>query len=164
MSAQDDTYTFDRLADDGGPYVPDVDDLGGAEIADDPQNPPQKGAEPYGGMFNEVRRNVAGLNRCNWWATIWVEYDSPNYSVTAVDCMGTLPVIGDFSAATGATGEVVISWPAGTLPAMARKPHAWTTDDFGLAGGAVTGPNEITVYVKDIAGSDADMNFAVELR
>jgi hypothetical protein len=163
MPAQDDEYTYDRLAADGGPYVPDVDDLGGDELADDAQNPPNQGAEPYAGMHNEVRRNLAGVNRCTWWATIWVTY-SAGYSVTAVDCMGTLVEVASITPTSGATGVVVLSWTAGTFPGMARKPRAWLTDDHGSAYGEVTTANSITVNLADLAAAAQDVSFAVEIR
>ena len=164
MSASDGTYTYDRLAADGGPYVPDEADFG-EEMVDDAQNPPADD-EPNAGLFNERRSNLAGLNRCTWWCTLWVEYDggSGDYNVTAVDAMGTLVTTANFTPTSGATGVVVITWTAGDLPAMARKPHAWCTDDHGSAYGEVTTANSITVYLADLAGTADDLNFAVELR
>jgi hypothetical protein len=165
MSAQDDTYTYDRAAADGGPYVPDEDALGGDEDADDAQNPPVQGEQWYAGKGNEIVRNVAGLNRCAWWATIWVEWDGVSaYNVTAVDCMGTTPTTASVTATPSATGVVVLSWTAGTFPAMARKPRVWLTDDQGSAYGEVTTANSITVNLVDLANTAQDVNFAVELR
>lgn len=162
MSAADGTYTYDRLAADGGPYVPDVEDFGEAQV-DNAQTPPADD-EPNAGLFNERRSNLAGLNRCVWWATIWVEYDGADYNVTAVDCMGTLVEATDITATSGATGVVVLSWTAGDFPAMARKPRAWLTDDHGFAYGEVTTANSITVTLADTGGTADDLNFAVELR
>lgn len=161
MSATDGVYTFDRPVADGGPYVPDVEDFGG-QIEDDTQNAPA-GDEPTGGLYNERRDNLAGLNRCNWWATIWVTY-SGGYSIEAIDAMGTLVVNASVTPTSGATGVVVLTWAAGTFPSMAREPHAWITEDHGFAYGEVTTANSITVYLKDMAGADADLSFAVELR
>lgn len=161
MSATDGVYTYDRPEADGGPYVPDVDDFGG-EIEDDTQNPPAAD-EPSAGLYNERRANLAGLNRCNWWATIWVEY-SGGYIVTAIDCMGTLPTAASVEPTSNATGVVVLTWAAGTFPAMARRPRAWLTDDHGFAYGEVTTANSITVYLADAGGTADDLNFAVELR
>ena len=166
MSAQDDTYTFDREVADGGPYVPDVADLGGDELEDDAQNPPNQGEELYAGQINEVVRNVAGLNRCNWWATIWVEWDGAAWNVTAVDGMPSADRVtsASITPTPSATGVVVLSWASGTFPAMARKPRAWCTDDHGFAYAEVTTTNSITVTLADTGGTADDLNFAVELR
>lgn len=161
MSASDGTYTYDRLAADGGPYVPDVADLGG-EISDDPQNLPAED-EPSAGLYNERRENIAGLNRCNWFATIWVLY-SGGYSVEAVDLMGTLPTIASFVPTSGATGTIVITWTAGTVPAMARRPHAWLTGSHGAAYAEVTSANSVTIYLRNMSNAAVNASFAVELR
>lgn len=154
-------YTYDRAAIDGGPYVPGVDDLGG-EITDDTQNPPA-GDEPSEQLYNERRDNLAGLNRCTWWATIWVTY-SGGYSISAIDAMGTLVEVADITATPSATGVVVLSWAAGTFPGMARTPRVWQTGAQGFAYGEVTTANSITVYLENKAGVAADRSFAVELR
>lgn len=154
-------YTYDRDVADGGPYVPGVDDLGG-EMVDDTQNPP--GAdEPNATLYNERRDNIAGLNRCTHWATIWVTY-SGGYSIDAIDAMGSLVEIADVTPTSGATGVVVLTWAAGTFPPMARKPHAWQTGAQGFAYAEVTTANSITVYLENKGGSAADRSFAVELR
>lgn len=154
-------YTYDRAAGDGGPYVPGVDDLGG-EITDDTQNPPA-GDEPSAQLYNERRDNLAGLNRCTWWTTIWVTY-SGGYSVAAIDAMGTLVELSDVEPTSGSTGVVVLTWAAGTFPGMARTPHAWQTGAFGFAYAAVTSANSITVTLANASGVAADRSFAVELR
>lgn len=161
MSASDGIYSYDRTVGDGGPYVPGVTDLGG-EISDDAQNPPAED-EPSAGLYNERRDNIAGLNRCNWFATIWVLY-SAGYSVSAVDLMGTLPTIGSFTPTSGATGTIVITWTAGTVPAMARTPHAWLTGSHGAAYAEVTSANSITIYLRNMSNVAVNASFAVELR
>lgn len=158
-------YTYDRAEADGGPYVPDVDDLGG-EIEDDAQNPPA-GDEPSGQLYNERRDNIAGINRCIWWCTLWVEYSAPDYVMTAVDAMATPTRVtsASFTPTPSGTGVVVITWAAGTLPPMARTPHVWLTDSHGAQPyAAVTGANEITIHLANTSGVAADRSFAVELR
>lgn len=165
MGASDDEYTYDRALADGGPYVPDVDDLGGDDIADNPQDAPQRdGTEPYDGLYNERGRNLAGVNRCIWWCTLWLEWDGAAWSIANIDSMGTLVEAGDFTLTPGVAGELKIEWDGGTLPPMARKPRVWATDSFGRGWGEVMAANEIDVHLHNEAGSGANFHFAVELR
>lgn len=154
-------YTYDRAAADGGPYVPGVEDFGG-EITDDAQNPPG-GDEPSAQLYNERRDNLAGLNRCAWWATIWVTY-SGGYTTTAIDSMGTEVSLSDVTPTSNATGVVSLTWPAGTFPGLARKPRAWQTDALGFAYAVVSTANSVTVTLANTSGSNANRSFAVELR
>lgn len=164
--AIDDEYTYDRALADGGPYVPDVDDLGGDEIEDDAGNAPQKGSEPYGGLYNERARNLAGLNRMTSWCRLWLEWDSgeSEWNIVHIDAMGTLLTSDSFTLTPDATGVVTIEWAAGTLPPMARKPLVFLTDAFGCGWGAISDANAVTVRLHDEDKNLANLNFAVELR
>ena len=159
--AEDDTYTWDLDA----PRRADVADLGGADLEDKPGSPPQKGAEIYAGQINEHGRQLEGLNRVTPSARLWVEWTGAAWNVVGVDAMATSDKldISSFTPASGGAGTLTITWAAGTLPAMARKPKAWCTDDAGFAFGAVTGANAIEVTISDATDTPADLNVAVEI-
>jgi hypothetical protein len=161
---EDGIYTYDIPLADGGPRVPDVEDLGGTEIEDgDP--PPHKGAQRSADMDNVQTPTLAGLCRMNPTCRLWIEFHGGNPTVIAVDSMGTLDplTLGTaFSFTPNATGDLTISWDNGTLPSQSRKPHVWLTDDAGFAYASYA-PNEIEVFTFDATAAAADLNFAVDI-
>ena len=53
---------------------------------------------------------------------------------------------------------------AGTVPAMARRPHAWLTGSHGAAYAEVTSANSVTIYLRNMSNAAVNASFAVELR
>lgn len=165
--AEDDVYTYDNPLADGGPFVPDITDLGGDEMADDPQTPPQKGVDWYSGAANEHGRNIAGLNRVfPGFCALYIEWDSgaSEWIIVYVDAMGTLVESASFTLTPVSTGVVTIAWTAGTLPAMSRKPLVQATDGFGHGYGTILSANSVQVRMRSEAGSPAAENFVVFLK
>lgn len=162
--ANDGLYTYDLSLDEGGPRVPDVDDLGGNQF-EDGTPPPPKGKRPHAGMFKQVNNTVAGRERVGPRCIVWVEWDSgeSEWVITAVDAMGTGVTAASFTPTPDATGEVTISWEDGTLPAQTRKPIVHVTDAPG-AGYGTAGVNELTVFLCELDESAANLNFMVEIR
>lgn len=161
----DGLYTYDILAADGGPRVPDASDLGGLEIQDG-EPPPHKGAERSADMDNVQTATLAGCARMAPICRLWVEWSGGDPAIAAVDSMGTLTPLTSGSAfsfdVSHGTGDLVISWTAGTLPPQARKPHAWLTDDPGFAY-ATYDVNSVQILTSDTANAPADLNFAVDI-
>ena len=160
-----DEYTYDVALEDGGPVRPDLAALGGADFRDSTGSPPQKGRDPYAGLYSEHSRNLAGLNKFVPTARIWMEWvvaDS-EWTIIGVDAMGTLVDEDSFEVTPMSTGVLSISWAAGTLPPMQRKPLVTVTDDYGRGYGIVTGANEINVRLHDEDKVAADLNFVVDI-
>lgn len=162
--AIDDVYTYDNPLEDGGPYVPDVEDFGGDEVEDDAQTTPAKGTDPYGGMYNERARNLAGVNRMIPFCSLWVEWDGSAWNVIYVDAMGTLVEAESFTLDPISTGVVDISWEAGVLPALARKPQVLCTDGFGRGYGVAIEARKVEVRLHNEAGSTSNENFVIHLK
>lgn len=160
----DGIYTYDIPLADGGPRVPDAEDLGGTEIQDgDP--PPHKGTQRSADMDNVQTPTLAGCARMAPTCRLWVEWSGGDPAIVAVDSMGTLTPLTSgsaFSFTPNATGDLTIAWLAGTLPAQGRKPRAWLTDDAGFSFASYA-PNEIRVITSDASDTPADLNFAVEI-
>lgn len=161
----DGVYTYDIPVEDGGPRVPDADDLGGLEIQNgDP--PPHKGAERSADMDNVQTATLAGLTRMGSTCRLWVEWSGGSPLIANVDSMGTLTPLTDGSAfsfdVSHGTGNLVIEWTDGTLPPQNRKPRVWLTDDAGFAY-ASYGPGFVQILTSDTSNTAADLNFAVEV-
>lgn len=160
--AADNEYTYDADT----PFVPDVDDLGGEDFEDDTENAPQIGIEPHAGLFSEHTRNLAGLNRIGAFCRLWLEWTGAAWTIIGVDAMGSDAKVDDtkFTVTPDATGVVTISWTAGTLPAMSRKPLVKLTDDFGFAYGTVVTTNSIVVRIHDDTDTAANLDFCVDIK
>lgn len=157
--APTDEYTYDMAS----PVRPDLAALGGEDFRDSTSSPPQKGRDPYAGLYSEHARNLAGLNRITPTVRIWLEWVGDEWTIIGVDAMGTLVDEDSFTLTPMSTGVVAISWAAGTLPPMQRKPLVHVTDDYGRGYGIVTGANEINVRLHDEDKVAADLNFAVDI-
>jgi len=170
MGASDDVYTYDRPLADGGPYVPSVDDLGGAEMEDDAENPPDLEADPNAGKFNELTRNLAGVNRMIGKCLLEIEWDGTTnadaYSVINCDAMGTDASVSaaSFTLTRQSVGVVLVEWTSGSLPAVNRKPRVNLSDDHGTGWGALSSPTSVTAHLHDGGDIAADAHFILELR
>lgn len=157
--APDDEYTYDAEA----PHRPDLAELGGEDFRDSTLSPPNKGRDPYAGLYSEHARNLAGLNRLTETVRIWLEWTGAAWTIIGVDAMGTNVDEDSFEVTPDATGVITIEWDSGVLPPMQRKPLVTVTDDFGHGYGTVTGANSINIRLHDEDKAAADMNFVVEI-
>jgi len=164
MGAPDNKYTYELEIADGGPHRPDLADLGGADFQDRVGSPPKKGRDPYAGLYCETARNLAGLNRVGWVCGLWIEWDSglSEWSVIHAAAMASETWLTEesFTVTPGPTGTVTVSWDAGLLPALARKPIVEMTDGFERGYGTIDGTSVI-VRIHDEAGSNANANFVL---
>lgn len=158
--AADGLYTYDIPLADGGPRVPDVEDLGGVDIVNGTP-PPTKGADRDADMDNVQTQTMAGLCRMTPTCRVSVEY-SAGYAVVAVDAMGTAVAAGAFSFTPNGTGDVTMEWTAGTLPPQARKPRVYIPDAVGH-GYAIAGVDEVRVYTRNESGTATNLAFIVEI-
>lgn len=163
--AEADEYTYDLALVDGGPRKPDLADLGGEGFADSTLAPPQKGIDPYAGLFSEHSRNLAGLNRLTPTARVWIEWSGSAWIIVGAEGMGSAIDDTSFTLTPVSTGIVLIEWDAGTLPPMERKPLARLTDDPGVAFAIVMDPNSVRVRTYNLsAGPVAEsLHFVLEI-
>jgi len=161
--AQDGLYTYDLTVAQGGPRVPDEEDLGGVEIENgDP--PPQKGAERDGDMDNVQTATLAGLVRTSAvLCRLHVEYSGGSYVVVALDAMGRNVAASQFTPTVNGVGDVTWSWAAGVLPPQTRKPRVTVQGAFGH-GYATFAVDSLRVFLADAAGTPTDLDFEVEIR
>ena len=163
--AADGIYPYDIPLADGGPRVPDEDDLGGVQIKNgDP--PPAKGAERDADMDNVQTYTLAGLVRTGPMFHLSVEWDAgeSEYVVAGMRGMPTKVKTTDFSFDNGGgTGDVIISWPDGTLPPLVGKPRIWCPDGPGYGWGT-NGVNQVHLYLSELlTGNPTDINFEIDL-
>lgn len=165
MGAVDNKFTYELEIADGGPRRPDLADLGGADMRDKAGSPPQKGRDPYAGLYNEHGRNLAGLNRVGWTCGIWMEWDigASEWNVIHVAAMASDLWITEESITItpGPTGTVTLSWDEGLLPTMQRKPVVNMTDGFERGYAIISNQVSILVRIHNEAGSAANANFVV---
>jgi len=160
--AADGIYTYDLPLVDGGPRVPDVNDLGGVQIKNgDP--PPAKGAERDADMDNVQTETLAGVVRATPTCLLSVEFSAGEYVIARLVTMGTQVEAGDFTLDnSGGTGDCVITWTAGTLPPLVGKPRVTIPDGPGF-GWAAAGVNTAAVTLMELNQTPADIAFEIEL-
>jgi hypothetical protein len=160
--AQDGLYTYDLTLEQGGPRVPDEDDLGGVEIENgDP--PPQKGAARDGDMDNVQTATMAGRERMGPMCRVHVEYSAGEHVIVAIDAMGNNVAATAFGFTPNGTGDVTMAWDEGTLPPQNRTPVVRVVDAFGH-GYATAGVDSARIYTAGATGTAANLNFEIELR
>lgn len=154
-------YTYElEPTEEGGPHRPDLAELGGDEYRDNPSSSPKKGVDPYGGLFNEHGRNLAGINRIINTIELWVEWTGAAWTIVTVAGMASDEFLdAKFTVTPVATGMVTVSWMAGTIPTVSRKARVVVTDDFGVGYGTLTTPTSMVVRLKDMSNASADLNF-----
>lgn len=154
-------YTYElEPTDEGGPHRPDLAELGGDDYRDNPSSSPKKGIDPYGGLYNEHGRNLAGLNRITNVVELWIEWTGSEWTIVTMAGMASDDFLdGKFAVDPVTTGVVTVSWVAGSIPTVSRKPRIVITDDFGCGYGTLTTPTSIVVRLHDEDKSNTNLNF-----
>lgn len=164
--AEFDEYTYDLAVVDGGPRRPDLNDLGGEDFADNGGAAPHKGIDPYAGYYSEHARNVAGLNRLTPTARVWIEWTGAAWIIVGAEGMGTAIDDTSFTLTPVSAGIVTVSWAAGTLPPMERKPLVMLTDSTGVTFAIVMDPNSVRVRTFNLSAAPPvaeSLNFVLEI-
>lgn len=154
----DDRFTYDLVALDGGPRKPNLRDLGGDEMVDD-DPAPKKYEQVCAAWANGVTRMLAALARINGSVKVWVEFVAGNPTVFKVSAMGTLIDNATITPTLVATGQVELEWDENTLPPMECEPISWLNSGPGTiyAKRDGTNPNKVLVFMS------ANLNFGVEI-
>jgi hypothetical protein len=162
--AKDDRYTYDLGTVDGGPRVPDEDDLGGSEHVNEDPNP-QEGVDPSAGANNEQVRNLAGLNRVNAIARICVEIDGGgNPIVVYASGMGTQITTSSFEIVVFVPGHLHIRWAENVLPPLRGKPRAFSNTSLHSVHADVLSSDPNAIDVTTWMGTSlANAAFTVDL-
>ncbi len=155
---EDDRFTYDLLAIDGGPRKPNLHDLGGDEMVDD-DPAPKKYEQVCAAWANGVGRLLAALVRINGSVKVWVEFVSGAPIVSKVSAMGTMIDNSSITATLIGVGEVEVEWEANTLPPMENEPISWLNSGPGTiyAQRDGTNPNKVLVFMS------ANLNFGLEI-
>lgn len=158
-------YTYDLEIAEGGPHRPDLAEMGGEDFRDKVGSPPQKGRDPYAGLFSEHSRNLTGLNRMTATVKLWLKWDSGEslWSIDSISAMGTKVEADSFLLNPNATGELDISWDSGVLPPMEHAPLVIPTGSFGRAYGVIDTSTNVVIYMRDENDSPADIDIYVEI-
>ncbi len=161
---EDDRYTYDLPAEDGGPRRPNLHDLGGDEMVDeDPA--PKKYEQPTAAWANGVDRMLAGLARINGTVRVWVQFVSGSPQIISARAMGTGVSTTSFTPTLVAPGEVSIAWSAATLPPMECDPFPALNSGPGMiyAQRDNVDPNKINIFTHNSLGAPANLNFTVDI-
>jgi hypothetical protein len=165
--APDNAYTWDIPQAKGGPRRAGTADFSGDQIPDGPLAP-QKGVEPYSGLFNELIRHAVGANRVLPAVILWVRFTMGQPVIYQFAAMATSDKItgANFTATLTATGQTSIVWDAYDLPNMLGPPGVFNH----AAGNAPWGETQtsppsnkqgVTIYTYAQNGTAANIPFMV---
>ena len=163
MGAAEDTFTWEENPASRATLAM----LGNASVEDGVPNP-DKGSKVFAGMLNELQRQVAGTNRVEPAAIVWVRFSSGApfvYQATGVrsDIATSSFTVTRQSGAP--TGRFKIAWLAGKLPPLLADPEVFANSGPSMPYGTLdpSGPNSVLVWVYDNTGTLADNRFGVKI-
>lgn len=158
MTAADNT--FDLVP----PNRPSLADVGGATKVDDAIYPPNPVTMPTSAEFNLLEKLVAAYGKVMPVARFSVTGGAVPV-ISLMQCLATAPVIATFTCALVGTGDVSITWPAGTFPTSTNNPQATINSTSGswLAPIAFSITNGVEVVTRNSAGALTNSNFTVDV-
>lgn len=153
-----DTLTYDQSP----PHRPALDELGGgAKVNGRPAPDPVRmlTAEDC----NQTARQLAALARVTPVAILQVEQSAGTYSKIASTAQPTGVTTATFTLTKNGTGDVSITWPAGTFPSPIAKPRAHVTGAAALLVATEQIANGARVRMQNAAGTPTDSHFDLEV-
>ena len=148
------------------PRRPGVTDLQVAPIQDDMDYPPAAGM-PCAGEFNNGDALIAALGKTISLLEISVTYSAGSPGLEMFSSASNVPVTATFTIARhaggAASGDIDITWPAGTFPSAVSEPKAsinGTTPGL-ICVSRIT--NGIRVITQNSAGAATDLPFCATL-
>jgi hypothetical protein len=140
---------------------PSLDDVGGAVLIDDSDNPPDPNTMPYAAQLNQLQYQAQALAKVAAVAILDV-VNSGTASLSRFTAPGTNVITGSFTLNRTSAGIVDITWAAGALPVAAANAVAqMTTDAAWCAPVTVAITNGVRVKTRNQAGTLTDGNFTV---
>lgn len=155
------TLTWDIEAADGGPRRPSLEDVGGATLEDDADDPPDPQTMPYAAQLNQLQKQAAAVGKVVPFVAYSVHFASGTPSVVASTMpRSSVPV---FTPSHPGAGDTTITWPAGTFPPATLQPIAVLNQDVGELVGitAVQVTNGVRVRTYRATGGAADLDYTV---
>lgn len=145
---------------------PSVGDVGGASLVDHAESPPpQDGTHLYADMGNQWQKQIAAIAAMTPSARFTIDFSAGAPFISSMMCANSALVAGDFTLTDHATGDVTISWAAGTLPTMECEPtgsiNANTTSACSFTA-VRTSATAIRIRVM-VAGVLSDTKFTVQV-
>ena len=154
--------TWDTAAEDGGARRPSLEDLGGAALEDDENDPPpDTGEMHYALMDNQVIKQAQATAKVAPGAIVSVTFSGSTPSITKAKGPGGAIATTTFTPTDNGVGDTSITHAAGALPPQDCEPE-------GTVNGATPGmisvrsiSNGVRVVTKDKDGNAVDLPFTV---
>lgn len=112
---------------------------------------------------NQTAQQIAAIGRVMPVALVQVEQSAGAYTLVAVSCAPSTPTTSTFTLTKNGTGDVSITWPAGTFPSAVAKARAHVTGATPLMVAAEPVANGVRVRMKNDTGTATDSNFDVDI-
>lgn len=159
-----DTLTWDLLVADGGARRPSLDDVGGAVLIDDPDDPPPvDGEDIYAAMGNQWAGQIQAIGKTVFSVAISVTFSGSTPSIAGIMATGTNVDASAFTVTDNGVGDTTLSWTSGDLPPMTCSPMASLNGTTPALAPAASKPTatSIRIVTKDASNVAADLPFTV---
>lgn len=120
MTIPTDKSTYDIP---GAPRRPSLEDMGGAGLEDDQDDPPDALTMPSAAAMNQGERQIAAAHAVLPVATVWLRVSGGNHVVDSFASLTTLIDGTDLVVTVNGTGDTSITWPANSFPAPLGPPR-----------------------------------------
>lgn len=152
------TLTYDQTP----PHRPSVSELGGgAKVNGLP--PPDPVRMLTAEDCNQTAQQIPSLARVTPVAILQVEQSAGTYSKIAATAQPSTVTTSTFTLTKNGTGDVSVTWPAGTFPSAIAKPKAHVTGNAPLLVATEAISNGARVRMQNAAGSATDSHFDLEV-
>jgi len=154
------TLTYDLSP----PIRPAIADLGGGNKEQDAQALPDPVRHITKGDVDQWAKQIAAFARVVPNCLVTVHQVAGTYSVYSVSSLGTLITAPTFTVTKNGTGDVTLSWPAGTFPAPICDHEAQATGTtFALAMADSSTVNQVRVRIFDNANAAKESSFNAKI-
>lgn len=135
---------------------PSLNDMGGASLEDDADNPPDPEQDPTAASLNQMQSQCASLAKVALVCAIDITNDGATAAMARFTAPGNNVSSGTFATSRLSQGFVEILWPAGTFPTAVCSALAQMTSDHAWAQPCVTVvSNGVHVTTRDIGPGGA---------
>lgn len=155
--------------DPAGAHRPGADDFNGAAFADDPDDAPDPATQASAALVNTICLTLLSLGKVAPNARVSVRYASGAPVIDSFTAAPSGPISSTFTpvrtSGGAGSGDVTITWPAGTFPTAAGQPSACVNVAGAPAAWNVSATN-VTNGVRVItavAGTATDLPFTVSI-
>lgn len=143
---------------------PSLEDVGGATLIDDAENPPDPETMPYADQLNQLQKQAQAVGRAIFACGFELLISGGVPAIGRVSAPSTTVDASAFGIVDNGNGDTTVTWPAGTFPTPALPPKAYMTSDGSWLDPIVLEvANGLRIKTRNSAGTLTDGNCGIQL-